>query len=57
MKIIFGSIFLVIFYLWSGGLYEYKTSNSGLPQFRINKVTGNIQILDNSGWNPVIKDK
>ncbi len=55
-KAVFAIALLIVLYLWSGGLYSYKTSQNGLPQFRINKITGDVQYLKKNRWESIIKD-
>lgn len=56
-KIIFAITFLFLLFLNSGGLYEYKSNSQGVPMFRVNKITNNIQSLDNKGWRDILKDE
>lgn len=56
-KALFVITFLFIFYLYSGGIYDYKSDSRGVPLFRINKITNNIQSLNNKGWRDVLKDE
>lgn len=53
---LFTLAFLFLLFLNSGGLYEYKSNSKGVPLFRINKITNNIQSLDSKGWRDVLKD-
>lgn len=57
LKILFATIFLFLLFLNSGGLYEYKSNSQGVPLFRVNKITNNIQSLDNKGWRDILKDE
>lgn len=54
---LFALAFLFLLFLNSGGLYEYKSNSQGVPMFRVNKITNNIQSLDNKGWRDVLKDE
>ena len=49
--------FLFLLFLNSGGLYEYKSNSQGVPIFRINKITNNIQSLSSDGWADVMISK
>lgn len=37
-------IFLIVFYLWSGGIYKYVKNG----QVRINKITGTVESYNDS---------
>lgn len=54
---LFTLAFLFLLFLNTGGLYEYKSNSQGVPLFRVNKITNNIQSLDNKGWRDVLKDE
>ena len=54
---LFAITFLFLLFLNSGGIYEYKSDSKGIPLFRVNKITNNIQSLDNKGWRDVLKDE
>ena len=54
---LFTLAFLFLLFLNSGGLYEYKSNSQGVPMFRVNKITNNIQSLDNKGWRDVLKEE
>ena len=54
---LFTLAFLFLLFLNSGGLYEYKSNSQGVPLFRVNKITNNIQSLDNKGWRDILKDE
>lgn len=49
--------FLFLLFLNSGGLYEYKSNSQGVPIFRVNKITNNIQSLSSDGWVDVMISK
>lgn len=49
--------FLFLLFLNSGGLYEYKSNSQGVPIFRVNKITNNIQSLSSDGWVDVMINK
>ena len=47
---------LTILFLSTGGIYEYKSDNRGIPMFRINKITGNLQGLKSGEWTDIIRE-
>lgn len=57
LKILFAITFLFLLFLNSGGLYEYKSNSQGVPIFRVNKITNNIQSLSSDGWVDVMISK
>ena len=57
LKILFAITFLFLLFLNSGGIYEYKSNSQGVPLFRINKITNNIQSLDNKGWRNILREE
>lgn len=56
-KALFAITFLFIFYLFSGGIYDYKSDSRGVPLFRINKITNNTQYLKSEEWVDMVKKK
>ena len=54
---LFALAFLFLLFLNSGGLYEYKSNSQGVPIFRVNKITNNIQSLSSDGWVDVMINK
>lgn len=57
LKLFFAVILIFLLFLNSGGLYEYKSNSQGVPLFRVNKITNNIQSLDSKGWRDILKDE
>ena len=57
LKILFAITFLFLLFLNSGGIYDYKSNSHGVPLFRINKITNNIQSLDSKGWRDILKEE
>lgn len=54
--IVFSILLLTILFLSTGGIYEYKSDNRGIPMFRINKITGNLQGLKSGEWTDIIRE-
>lgn len=54
---LFGMAFLFIFFLFSDGLYHYYERDIGYPMIRVNKITGNLQSLNNGAWTDIAKEK
>ena len=48
LKLIFGTAFLFMMFLWSGGIYKYSEQQYNI---RYNKITGEIQAFEEKeGW-------
>jgi len=47
-KLVLAIVFLFIFFLFSGGMYQYGEQYK--YQLRVNKVTGTVEKNSNNGW-------
>lgn len=57
LKTLFAIFFLFLLYLNSGGIYHYYERDIGYPMIRVNKITGNLQLLDKNSWKDTIREE